>query len=300
MNKPLLVLRPQEFTSFTSFYLENFWKTHFEIDYYDPATQYDRKSTLFAVRWVDANDQYVQQLLNNNHKVIADSLWDIQDNHVPHQIYLIKNKNWFWYNESLWWQSQGYDQYVPDKNISKTAFMPIRRVSDIRNKIVKLLDPYLDQFIWSYQDQRLPNDDHDQPAVNQRYVNFDWYNHSYFSLVVETSQDNYLALTEKSYKPIAYHHPFVIIGVPGVLAALRKNGFETFDNLFDESYDQIQDLDARLCNIVDIVKDVKITQYDKLTQQKLAHNRNLFFDRQLITNRMIAEIVNPLLEYAEK
>jgi hypothetical protein len=300
MSKLLLVLRPQEFTSFTSFYLENFWKTYFEIEYYNPATQYDRKSTLFAVRWVDAGDQYVQQLLNNNHKVISDALWDVQDNHVPQQIHLIKNKNWFWYNESLWWQSQGYHKYKPNKNIDKIGLMPIRRVSDTRDKIVQSLRPSLDQFIWSYRDQRLPDDNYNNQDVDQRYVNFDWYDRSYFSLVIETSQHDYIALTEKSYKPIAYYHPFVIVGVAGVLSELKANGFETFDNLFDESYDQMQDFDSRLSSIVSIVKNFDHTVYDQLTQQKLEHNHNLFFNTQLVTQRMVSEIVNPLLEYAEK
>lgn len=63
---------------------------------------------------------------------------------------------------------------------------------------------------------------------------------SYLDLVSETSisvdVDNKF-ITEKTYRPIAFGNLFLIIGEPFTLKTLKRNGFLTFDNVFDESYD---------------------------------------------------------------
>jgi hypothetical protein len=44
-------------------------------------------------------------------------------------------------------------------------------------------------------------------------------------------------LTEKTFKPIKHGQPFVIVGAPGSLKALRALGYRTFDHAIDNSYD---------------------------------------------------------------
>jgi hypothetical protein len=44
-------------------------------------------------------------------------------------------------------------------------------------------------------------------------------------------------LTEKTFKPIKHGQPFVIVGAPGSLQALRDLGYRTFDHAIDNSYD---------------------------------------------------------------
>ena len=53
-------------------------------------------------------------------------------------------------------------------------------------------------------------------------------------------------ITEKTWKPILYMQPFVIIGTPGILEYLRSLGFATFSNWIDESYDTIDNPQVRL------------------------------------------------------
>jgi hypothetical protein len=65
-------------------------------------------------------------------------------------------------------------------------------------------------------------------------------------------------LSEKIYKPLAYKHPFLLVGYPGTLNYLKKLGYRTFHPHINEHYDSIQDdlerMDAivseveRLCN----------------------------------------------------
>jgi hypothetical protein len=84
-------------------------------------------------------------------------------------------------------------------------------------------------------------------------------NESYFSLVQETFYDNSLdyssgdipfyeciLISEKTYRPIYFKHPFIMLGVKGTLAALKKSGFKTFSPYFNENYDDIDDPVLRL------------------------------------------------------
>jgi len=67
------------------------------------------------------------------------------------------------------------------------------------------------------------------------------YTQSYCNIVLEThfdaDQSGGAFLTEKTFKPIKHGQPFVIVGAPGSLAALRSLGYRTFDHVIDNSYD---------------------------------------------------------------
>ena len=71
-------------------------------------------------------------------------------------------------------------------------------------------------------------------------------NDSLWHIVTETVfYYDKLHLTEKIFKPIAMKQPFMLLGAVGNLAYLKSYGFKTFDGIIDESYDTIQDNDAR-------------------------------------------------------
>jgi hypothetical protein len=74
---------------------------------------------------------------------------------------------------------------------------------------------------------------------------------SFWHIVTETVfYYDKLHLTEKIFKPIVSKQPFMLVAAPGNLAYLRSYGFKTFEGIIDESYDQIQDPDARIDAIV--------------------------------------------------
>ena len=81
---------------------------------------------------------------------------------------------------------------------------------------------------------------------------------SYFSLVTESDirpffKNNHHKITEKTYKTISFH-PFIIVGGCGILKYLRSLGFKTFPEMFDESYDDIEDNNERIDFIYKEVK----------------------------------------------
>jgi hypothetical protein len=291
-----LILRPEEFTSFTSYYLELFWREYFDIEYYDNTRTYDRTSTIFVIWWMNADTEWPKQMRNDGYCVVVDNLWEATSGRTDY--YWIENPWWFWYNESLWWTALGLEQYCPNKHILYTAFMPIRRITPTRDTVVDTLGNLKQTMIWSYKNQSLPNDTRD-PNQGQRYVNPDWYDSTYSTLVVESAQRGSVFITEKTFKPMAFYHPFQIIAMPGVLTKLKEQGFETYSNLFDESYDTIEDLDQKLAVIINNLKEIKLIEYDSLTQNKMQHNHTRFFDTELVKQRMVTEIINPLINYVQ-
>jgi len=80
----------------------------------------------------------------------------------------------------------------------------------------------------------------------------DFYNNSFASVVNETyiNQNWDPFFTEKIFKPLAYGHPFLVFSSAGALRLLRDLGFETFGDVFDESYDDIESPQRRFEHIL--------------------------------------------------
>jgi hypothetical protein len=84
-----------------------------------------------------------------------------------------------------------------------------------------------------------------------------FYKTSYINIVNETYFfSNIIHLTEKTYKPIAFKQPFLMLAAPGSLKHIRDMGFKTFGEFWDESYDDELDHTKRFEKIIDIVKDI--------------------------------------------
>ena len=78
--------------------------------------------------------------------------------------------------------------------------------------------------------------------------------------------DGNVFLSEKIFKPIACHHPFIILGSKGSLKELRKLGYKTFDGWIDESYDEL-DTWERFDAIIEAIKKIDAIE-DKLEWYK--------------------------------
>ena len=150
---------------------------------------------------------------------------------------------------------------------------------------------------------------HENYEFRDRWVNWEWYANTDFTIVNEssctpslisqegiftqylvdhTSQTYYQNtptdvgfLTEKTFKPIMYGHPFILTTHPGALDRLRQLGFETFPDWFDESYDMESNDGRRIELICDEISKACQKDLDiNLIKDKLEHNRNHFFDVQ--------------------
>ena len=106
---------------------------------------------------------------------------------------------------------------------------------------------------------------------------------SFLHVVLETVVDRQ-HLTEKIFKPVVLRQPFVLVGGIGSLEYLRSYGFKTFSSFWDESYDEIENLDERMQAIADIVNNIGAMSLNELEsmrtgmQEILDHNYNRFYN----------------------
>ena len=115
-------------------------------------------------------------------------------------------------------------------------------------------------------------------------------------IVLETLfDDDRLQLTEKSLRPIAVGQPFILAGTQGSLEYLRSYGFKTFNSVWDESYDLIEDPAERLIQIAELMKYISTwlphqREHNMAQAQAIAeYNRQHFFS-QAFFNQVIDEL----------
>jgi hypothetical protein len=224
---------------------------------------------------------------------------------------VLQSPNFFRYIDALNWLEHGYDHYQPNRQLMYKALLLLGRTKDHRTQLVEKLGTQLDQCVWSYVAQGKQLNHTDVPLTTgmdwSRYLNPAWFDQCCFSIVAETlatpphpSVNRVPFVTEKTWKSVAMQHPFMIVGEPGTLQHLHSLGFETFENLWPEKYDTTQSTSHRIDQVVENVVQYNMTPLDQLTLQKLEHNCNQFFNRDLIQQGLVNEIINPIFEYVSK
>ena len=101
-------------------------------------------------------------------------------------------------------------------------------------------------------------DDPDKDEVASLFGSIDtYYQSSLISVVTETNfEDTDIFNTEKIFKPMIHRHPFILVGPYKTLEKLRELGYKTFNEFWDESYDNIEDSNKRMLKIVELCKSI--------------------------------------------
>lgn len=87
--------------------------------------------------------------------------------------------------------------------------------------------------------------------------------------------------SEKVYQPMWYKKPFILAAPPRTLQFLREEGFKTFSEFWDESYDEIEIHRDRLLKIFEIIDYIDSKSINELQEMYnkmkpiLDHNYNL-------------------------
>tara|TARA_B110000483_G_scaffold221334_1_gene277206 strand:- start:2129 stop:3157 length:1029 start_codon:yes stop_codon:yes gene_type:complete len=94
--------------------------------------------------------------------------------------------------------------------------------------------------------------------------------HYYQNSLVNIIQETYfyspeIHLTEKTFKPIAFKQPFIMIGAKGSLRHLKDLGFKTFSDFWDESYDSQED-SKRMITIFKLINEISNWSQDQKIQ----------------------------------
>jgi len=251
-----------------------------------------------------------------NFKIIVEHLWD---SNVTNQTYVNNNRitlycpNWMWYLAGWEFVYHGYEIYRPNRIRDRSFFMPMNNPRWHRTLALEKLQSVLDTAWYSYncEGKLLPDDCRKQESTVpwQRYMNPDWYDRTAFSVVAESYMRNTSVpaagteVSEKIFKPLAYYHPFITFSSSGTLKYLHEQGFETFPELFDESYDVVDDDFARHTAVVkSILSAVDLWNRNELAisieiAEKLEHNHQKVFDHNVTIEKFYTEVVVDILEF---
>jgi hypothetical protein len=122
-----------------------------------------------------------------------------------------------------------------------------------------------------------------------------YYNNIFVDIVVETNvTGSSFLVTEKLWRPIIANRPFIVMSNRYYLSNLRKLGFQTFDAIWSEEYDNFAGAD-RIKQIQGLLAQISQWPIDelenKLVEMKeiLDHNKNIF---KKLTISKIDEVFN--------
>jgi len=120
----------------------------------------------------------------------------------------------------------------------------------------------------------------DYPIIIDKFE--DKFYHSYLHIVSETFV-SHVFFSEKTYKPIKYFQPFVLINGQYSLQYLRDMGYQTFSGYIDESYDLESDNERRIELAIQaslyFVNREDLHEVMKELYPIFEHNHNVFIER---------------------
>ena len=199
---------------------------------------------------------------------------------MPQQDFLIYNRAWSGTRE----YRLKFAELVVDHDLYSYCKMGFNsqdstdyRQHQFQNKVFQIQRQDLEQYFFHNTSNSLASADyctHDYQTTN-------------LEIVLETLfDDDRLHLTEKTLRPIACGHPFILVATQGSLEYLRSYGFKTFHNIIDETYDTIADPAQRLEAVLIEMKrvatlphDAKQQVYDSL-RSIAAYNQQRFFSTE--------------------
>jgi hypothetical protein len=129
-------------------------------------------------------------------------------------------------------------------------------------------------------------------------ANITWDDHNNFDIhiVPETLFDTEkVHLTEKLFKPIVMYQPFIILSGHKSLEYIRSYGFKTFNDVWDESYDNVLNTECRFKKITDLITSISNLNHNEYTRliektiKIVEFNRNHFYSEKF-KNALLSEL----------
>ncbi len=123
----------------------------------------------------------------------------------------------------------------------------------------------------------------------------DYYRDIFVDIVCETKTlGKSFFLTEKIWRPIIFKHPIILMSSINTLKNLKRLGFKTFDQWWDEGYDDYSDQDRvrEILKLVDTLSKWSVDQCHRTLiemQDVLDHNYQVFCD---LTYSKIDQLLN--------
>jgi hypothetical protein len=128
-------------------------------------------------------------------------------------------------------------------------------------------------------------------ALEQESLSF--YQDTILSVVTETTfhtgegYNSARFLSEKTFKPVAFGHPFILVSVPKSMELFRELGYKSFHPFIDESYDYEFDDNKRLLKIlreierISHMSDEEVKKFIKHVLPIIIYNRTVLLKKSL-------------------
>jgi hypothetical protein len=109
------------------------------------------------------------------------------------------------------------------------------------------------------------------------------YQQCFCSVITESNYAHPLpTFSEKTVNAIKAQVPFILVSSSGTLAYLKKLGFRTFGDFWDESYDDETNHEQRLQKIIQLLDDIDSWDLDKMKSLRLQMKEILDYNYQLL------------------
>jgi hemerythrin-like domain-containing protein len=93
-----------------------------------------------------------------------------------------------------------------------------------------------------------------------------------------------------------YKQPFIFLGPPYILKFLQDSGYKTFNNFWDESYDNITDHHSRMLAILELIENLS-----KLSgKEKLELSNHIQDIVEFNFNKFVTQTPTMLYDFIEK
>jgi len=186
------------------------------------------------------------------------------------------------------WLNRYYEPHL-GRFAKESMYKDIRKYcfnDDHHASLEQPLDKFLEgaPYIIDYDGYEIEHGFNQRALINKQYL------HTDFSFVTETTyepagDEDVLFITEKIYQPIVNFHPFLVASQINTLSFLRKYGYVTFPELFDETYDEVEDIKVRSKLLIRNVENIINGEKDKILgsqyiKDKCVYNRNIFFENK--------------------
>jgi len=125
------------------------------------------------------------------------------------------------------------------------------------------------------------------------------YEQTYFSLIAETNYytchegfEKSRFFSEKAFKPIVFKHPHIFISTPKMVSAMKQIGYQSFDPLINEDYDNIENDGDRMLAILEETKRLcnlsnrELKDFLGGCREICDYNHNAFLSKTQFTHRL--------------
>ena len=136
---------------------------------------------------------------------------------------------------------------------------------DIKGEELEKLTPLLPRYPYGISLNAKPTSYYIK-RFNEKHALDSWVN--VVSEARYSDEEKTVFLSEKIFKAIALQQPFIVVGSKNTLKYLKKLGYKTFSEHFDESYDELEDTERiskvlEVLNSIDTIED-KLSWYEKM------------------------------------